>query len=103
MLHDRVGGMVLRTGDSDGALASLREALRLREAVVAEYPDSTLYREWMATVHTHIGDAHDWARRPADALASYRRSLETWEAVAAADPRNTRAQRELAVAATASP
>ena len=74
----------------------MREYNRLALRMVALQPDSLKYRMEVQYSEFNLGVALSDQRRWAEAAAQFRNSLETIEAIATADPRNSSYQQEIA-------
>ncbi len=97
-----IGIMQARLSDLTGALESYKRALAEQLALSAEDPsNSTLKRELMLA-YSHVGDVLGNPASPnlgdtAGALENYRKMLAIGEALAAADPSDSRARSDFAI------
>ena len=75
-INDQLGGALRAAGQMDEALASIREAVRCREATVSLYPTSTRHRLALATSYFILwGESDDETARE-NSAAQFRRALE---------------------------
>lgn len=82
-------------GDTDGALASYRKALSIREALGRAQPTTDVQME-LGRSYRGMGDILEQKGEVADCLNYYRRSLSIFESLAAARPSDKSVQDELA-------
>jgi tetratricopeptide (TPR) repeat protein len=95
--HDRIGDLLERKGDREGALESFRKSLAIAKALVARDPGNAQWQWDLAASHDRIGDALIADGKVKDALASYRHGLVIAEALVKRDPGHAGWQRDLAV------
>lgn len=75
-INDQLGGALRAAGQMDEALASIREAVRCREATVSLYPTSARHRLALATSYFILwGESDDETARE-NSAAQFRRALE---------------------------
>jgi eukaryotic-like serine/threonine-protein kinase len=99
----RLGGVLLRTGALEEALAAYSYALRAYQDLAARFPQNPSFRRSVAarceSVADVLGDPDDLnLGRPEEALKYYHESLAIAEEFFAADPNDAQAQRNLAIA-----
>jgi non-specific serine/threonine protein kinase/serine/threonine-protein kinase len=73
-------------GDTQGALASYRKALAIRQALAAADPENATNRLELARCHNKVGDVLAKMGNLADASASYREARLLSESLVAQDP-----------------
>jgi non-specific serine/threonine protein kinase/serine/threonine-protein kinase len=100
--YDRVGRIQGNSyypnlGNTDGAMASYRRALAMRERLAAAAPDDPARQRELASGHEGVGDMHYTVNDLRAGLASYERALAIRTRLAAAAPRDTGLARELAM------
>jgi tetratricopeptide (TPR) repeat protein/tRNA A-37 threonylcarbamoyl transferase component Bud32 len=98
--HERLATALLRTGDLEGALGGHRQALRILEALVERQPGNRSYRRAMISSHLSIGNVlgNQANLNLGDAVGArdhYRQALAFATGLAADDPRDVQAQRDL--------
>jgi serine/threonine protein kinase/tetratricopeptide (TPR) repeat protein len=93
--HDKVGEVLLKSGDFRAALDHFTEALPLREAVASAEPDNRLALAGVATAHQLLGSVYHRLQKQSEALAHAKKGVELWEQLVAADSRDARACRGL--------
>ena len=84
--YDRIGDLLDKKGDREGALANFRKSLAIAKALTLRDPDNVQWQWDLSASHDRIGDALIAQGKLADALVSYRRGLEIAEALARRDP-----------------
>ncbi len=84
--HNKVGGMLEKTGDTAGALDEYREGQGLVRALAAEYPAVPQYGRDTAVSHNRVGGLLTLAGRPAEALDELERARSLLEALVQASP-----------------
>jgi non-specific serine/threonine protein kinase/serine/threonine-protein kinase len=86
---ERIGETLARTGDLNGAIENLKASLVILEENAAQADGRSpqaMRRIWSAAII--LGDVYANAKRPNDAAASYRRSLQIMESLRREDPAN---------------
>ena len=83
------GEAARREGDSAGALARFREAIKIEEALVNEEPRSVQFRRDLAYSLTQAGNTEVDLGNTTAALEDYRRTLAAFEALSKEDPKST--------------
>jgi non-specific serine/threonine protein kinase/serine/threonine-protein kinase len=102
--HLKLADMQYATGDPAGALQSYRQSLTIREALAAADPNNANTRRSLAVGYLKTGDVvgnpnfRNNLGKPAEAVEYYRKALTIFEGLAAADPANAVARRDLTVA-----
>ena len=84
--YDRIGELLEKKGDRDGALASFRKGLAIAKALALRDPDNVQWQWDLSASHDRIGDVLIAQGKLEEALVSYRRGLEIAEALARRDP-----------------
>jgi tetratricopeptide (TPR) repeat protein len=94
---DRIGDLLDRKGDGEGALESFRKSLAIAGALSLRDPDNAQWQWDLSASHDRVGDALIAQGKLEEALDSYRRGLEVAEVLAKHDPGHPGWQRDLAV------
>jgi serine/threonine protein kinase/tetratricopeptide (TPR) repeat protein len=84
-------------GDYTGALEQLQLSGDVFRKAIATYPTNALFRRLLAVVDSNTADVLQALKRPDEALATQRRALTAFQALAAADPRNAAANNDVAI------
>jgi tetratricopeptide (TPR) repeat protein len=95
--YDRIGELLDKKGDRDGALESFRKGLAIARALMLRDPDNVQWQWDLSASYDRIGDVLIGDGKLKEALASYRRSLLIAETLANRDPSHAGRQRDLAV------
>ena len=93
---NKIGDVLVKTGDPKGALTRFREALALREALAPADPTNMLARSDLVGSYVRIGDLLAAAGEHKGASVEYRRALPILAALVAKDPRNTNTEADRA-------
>lgn len=96
--YDRLGDVLLVTGQSGDALASYRQGYHLREALLSASPDDREVRRDFATSCQRVAQVLLQTGDLTEAQAMERRGLSVFEALAAHRPSDAAAQRDLFIA-----
>jgi|GEM_PF-2606519 len=83
-------------GDTAGALASYRQALEIRESLLATHPSDAQIRRDTSAAYIGIGDLLAATGDTKGSLENYRKALAVREALSAADPANLQDRLDLA-------
>ncbi len=100
--HARLGDALAEQGDLAATLGAYREALRIREGLVAAFPSNITYRRELKTLYNWVGN---YLGNPnfinlgdgASALRYYRQGLVIAEEMAEVDPSNALARFDLSL------
>ena len=93
--HNKVGDVLLKQDDLDGALIMYQDSLVLAQRMALIDPSNTGWKRDLATSQERIGDALFAKGELERALNAYRESLGTSERLALSDPSNASGQRDL--------
>jgi non-specific serine/threonine protein kinase/serine/threonine-protein kinase len=85
--HVAIGQTLMAMNEFDGALREHQQALTLREALASEFPGART-RRGFAAAHLILADVQVARGALDEALASYRRAQELYEAMVASEPTN---------------
>ena len=84
-------------GDHAGALQHIESSAKVFRDATAAHPANALFRRLLAVANSNTADVLLALKRPAEALASQRKALAEFQALATADPRNAAASNDLAI------
>lgn len=97
LVLERIGTVLLSSGDLAGATATLRDSFEMRRALADELPGHTEVRRDVAVALEKLAEVLLARDRPHQALEDLSQSFAIFRELAAADPRNAGAQRSLAI------
>lgn len=94
----RLGEVLEKTGDLNGAMASFRQALVLSHAISAADPSNLQARRDVSFILEDMGEVLRKLGKKAEAQDAFRRSINIRQELAATDPLNVQCQRDLGFA-----
>jgi tetratricopeptide (TPR) repeat protein len=94
---EKLGDILLRTGDLRGALANYQSSLKSTEDLLQSSSDNVLHVRDVFVIRNKIGDALLQLGKTAEALSLYKDGLSKVESLAAGDPKNAGWQRDLSI------
>ncbi len=97
LIRERLGTVLLATGDLEAATAASRESLAIRQATAETQTGNTEAQRDVAVALEKLGDVLLEGGNSEAALEEFRNSFEIFRALAAADPQNASARRSLAI------
>jgi len=101
-VHARIGDALAFRADLASTMESYSKSLTIREKIVSQNPANATYRRELMMDYNWMGDCSGGlvffnVGDKAAALRYYQKALEISEALATADPKDTRAQMDLAI------
>ena len=97
LVQERLGTVLLATGDLDGADTAFRHSLEIRREHADRHPGNMEAERDVAVALEKIADVKMESGTAGEALDELRRSFEIFRSLAEADPENVSARRSLAI------
>jgi eukaryotic-like serine/threonine-protein kinase len=95
--RERIGTVLLSTGDLEGATAAFRQSFEVRRAIAAEHAGNTEIERDVGVALEKLGEVLLADGRPDEAFDELSLSFAIFRDLAADDPRNASARRSLAI------
>jgi serine/threonine protein kinase len=91
--YETMGDGLDRTTDNTARLANYQQALKIRRQLLAQTPDDAKLKRSTATSYMKVANVP--GVKPAEAITEMKQAINMLEALAASDPQNARAHREV--------